>query len=127
MKLINRKQIPLHYALPVMISLALALVGSLPGFAQMTSEGVECSQIRALGIDKQDNLRAGKIMIECGLAAAGDPSMSTPEPEEDSLEPLAFTNILVSNRSCTSSSACTKSESMVWADSANGGQTIVDN
>jgi hypothetical protein len=94
----------------------------------MTSVGVDCSQVRALSIDKQDNLRAGKIMIECGLAAAGDPANAAePEPDEDSLAPLPFTNILVSNRTCSSSSTCTKSESMVWADSANGGQTIVDN
>src|SRR5207247_1288109 len=29
--------------------------------------GFDCAQISALGIDKQENLRAGAIMIACGL------------------------------------------------------------
>jgi hypothetical protein len=30
--------------------------------------GFDCSRIRELGIDKQENLRAGAIMIACGRA-----------------------------------------------------------
>ncbi|PYK26132.1 MAG: hypothetical protein DME59_08445, partial [Verrucomicrobia bacterium] len=30
--------------------------------------GFDCSQIHALGIDRQDNLRAGAIRIACGEA-----------------------------------------------------------
>src|SRR5262245_9708166 len=33
--------------------------------------GFDCSQVHALGIDKQDNLRAGMIMIACGLSEGG--------------------------------------------------------
>lgn len=33
----------------------------------------DCSQIRALGIDKQENLRAGAIAIYCGEAQGGSP------------------------------------------------------
>src|SRR6185436_9005070 len=33
----------------------------------------DCSQIKRLGIDRQENLRAGAIMIHCGLAKGGDP------------------------------------------------------
>src|SRR5439155_2165837 len=33
--------------------------------------GFDCSQIYELGIDKQDNMRAGLIMIACGLAEGG--------------------------------------------------------
>src|SRR5438309_11859427 len=36
--------------------------------------GFDCSQIRALGIDRQDNLRAGAIMIACGEAQGGSAS-----------------------------------------------------
>ena len=34
----------------------------------------DCSKIRQLGIDKQENFRAGAIMIHCGEAEAGSPS-----------------------------------------------------
>ena len=33
----------------------------------------DCSKIRQLGIDKQENMRAGAIMIHCGQAKGGDP------------------------------------------------------
>src|SRR5881296_3322413 len=36
--------------------------------------GFDCSQIHALGIDKQENLRAGAIMIACGLSEGGSGS-----------------------------------------------------
>src|SRR4030095_16808324 len=39
--------------------------------------GFDCAQISALGIDKQENLRAGLIMIACGLSEGGSPSSDT--------------------------------------------------
>src|SRR5436309_11206483 len=36
----------------------------------------DCSKIRALGIDKQENFRAGAIMIYCHEAEGGSPSPS---------------------------------------------------
>src|SRR5947207_1020068 len=36
--------------------------------------GFDCSRIHELGIDKQENLRAGAIMIACGRAQGGSPS-----------------------------------------------------
>jgi hypothetical protein len=33
----------------------------------------DCSKIQQLGIDKQENFRAGAIMIHCGQAKGGDP------------------------------------------------------
>jgi len=36
--------------------------------------GFDCAQVSALGIDKQENLRAGLIMIACGLSQGGSPS-----------------------------------------------------
>ncbi|PYK63966.1 MAG: hypothetical protein DME50_16120, partial [Verrucomicrobia bacterium] len=35
---------------------------------------VDCSRIKELGIDKQENLRAGAIMIFCGLSEGGKAS-----------------------------------------------------
>src|SRR5882724_3879194 len=35
---------------------------------------IDCSKIRELGIDRQENLRAGAIMIHCGLSEGGKPS-----------------------------------------------------
>src|SRR5215510_15220183 len=36
--------------------------------------GFDCSQIHALCIDRQDNMRAGAIMIACGEAQGGSAS-----------------------------------------------------
>src|SRR5206468_5529680 len=42
--------------------------------------GFDCSTIHEKGIDKQDNLRAGMIMIACGLSEGGsDPDEHTTE------------------------------------------------
>jgi hypothetical protein len=42
--------------------------------------GFDCSTIHEKGIDKQDNLRAGMIMIACGLSEGGsDPDEGTPD------------------------------------------------
>ena len=38
--------------------------------------GFDCSKIHELGIDKQENLRAGAIMIACGEAEGGSASSS---------------------------------------------------
>jgi Bacterial Ig-like domain len=40
----------------------------------LVPSGFDCSKIHELGIDKQENLRAGAIMIFCGLSEGGKPS-----------------------------------------------------
>src|SRR5437867_7883156 len=40
----------------------------------LVPNGFDCSQIRALGIDRQENMRAGAIMIACGEAQGGSAS-----------------------------------------------------
>src|SRR5436190_13103232 len=40
----------------------------------LVPNGFDCSQIHALGIDRQDNMRAGAIMIACGQAQGGSAS-----------------------------------------------------
>jgi len=104
---------------------AFACISSL---AQMTSVGIDCSQIQALGIDRQANLRAAKVMSECGLSygSAADTHDTKPAGGEW-LEPLGITNVLVSTAKCTSSNNCERNTSVVWASSADGGKTLVDN
>jgi hypothetical protein len=108
------------------IMLATGLLASatcflpVPALAQMTSVGIECSQIKALHLLEQENLRAGAALIECGIVPGGRPIARNKEDESP-----APPNILVSNRTCTNSSSCTKSESMVW--SSPDSQTIVVN
>src|SRR6266403_3100759 len=54
--------------------------------------GFDCSRISELGIDKQENLRAGAIMIACGEAQGGRPSASSAlfEAIKSALAPLAY-------------------------------------
>jgi hypothetical protein len=54
--------------------------------------GFDCSRVRDLGIDKQENLRAGAIMIACGEAQGGTPSASSElfESIKNALAPLAY-------------------------------------
>jgi hypothetical protein len=98
--------------------LAVAVcVFAVPAMAQMTSTGIDCSQIAALHLLQQDNMRAGQTLIECGIVQGGEPiggsDINYPAPP----------NILVSNRSCSSAGSCTKSENMVWEN----GSTVVVN
>jgi hypothetical protein len=86
-----------------------------PATAQRTTTGISCSQINALNLLKQDNMRAGLTLIECGIVQGGQ-SLGGSD-----IEYPAPPNLLVSNRSCSSYTACTKSESMVWGN----GSTIV--
>jgi len=58
---------------PTMLVLLLCGVISRPAIAQMTSVGIHCSQISALGIDIAGQYTC--VMIECGLAPAGDPAV----------------------------------------------------
>jgi len=90
---------------------------ALPAMAQMTSTGIDCSQISALHLLKQDNMRAGKTLIECGFVQGGKPEGGS------DIDFPAPPNVLVSNRTCTGATTCTKSENMVWEN----GQTVVVN
>src|SRR5436190_13049897 len=84
------------FNLRVLIGLFIVLVGvflALVGFGTFSAQaqqkpriiinstdplvpnGFDCSQIRALGIDRQENMRAGAIMIACGEGQGGAPSV----------------------------------------------------
>jgi hypothetical protein len=105
---------------------SLVVVMTLFGFqrlalAQMTSAGVDCSQIPTLHLMEQENLRAGLILIECGVVQGGRPSAAH-QADNDAPQPP---NILVSNRSCSGPTTCTKSTSMVWHSARVGDDTVV--
>ncbi len=92
--------------------------------AQMTTTGIDCSQIAALNLLKQDNMRAGLTLIECGVVQGGRPSDGDAADSDDVPQPP---NILVSNRTCSGPTSCTKSESMVFASPKAGDHTVVVN
>ena len=111
------------FGLPILTLAACIFAASLAQ-AQMTSAGIDCSQIGALHLLEQENLRAGLILMECGIiprpAAVGSgDGVTGDEPQPP--------NVLVSNRSCSAASTCTKSESMVWHSAKAGDNTIVVN
>ena len=115
MKVYGRSKTLCYFVLPALL-LAACVLQPTSATAQMTSVGIDCSQITSLKLLMQDNMRAGKALIECGVVQGGRPVTG---------DVLAATppNILVSNRACANSSNCTKSENMVWGN----GSTIVVN
>src|SRR5271165_5318309 len=98
-----------YIALPILVLVACVL-NSAPAVAQMTSTGIDCSQIAALHLLQQDNMRAGLALMECGVIPRPDAAGLGDEVVGDQAAPP---NIIVSNRSCSSGSSCTKSESNV--------------
>jgi hypothetical protein len=90
--------------------------------AQQTTTGIPCSQISALHLEKQQNLRSGLTLIQCGVEKGGRPSNSAGEPDVNAPQPP---NVLVSNRTCSDPSTCTKSTSMVWHSTRAGDNTLV--
>ena len=113
---------PLSCAAIVVFALIACVSMTMPAMAQMTSVGIDCSQINQYHLLVQENLRALKALVECGIVKGGGPPSAREAEEEDYPAPP---NVLVSNRTCTSQSTCTKSENMVW--SSPDGQTIVVN
>ena len=122
MKTNDRNRALWYVALPIVIMAACILQPQAR--AQMTSTGIDCSQISALRLLQQDNMRAGLTLIECGVVQGGRPTGLGDAVSGDSPAPP---NILVSNRTCTSGSSCTKSESMVFASPKAGDHTVVVN
>ncbi|MGA7461453.1 MAG: sialidase family protein [Candidatus Korobacteraceae bacterium] len=112
----------LWWTLPALLVVACILA---PGFAQaqQTTTGIPCSEIASRHLLQQDNMRAGLTLIQCGLVQGGSGERGRGGEEEAPQPP----NVQVSNRSCTSGSSCTHSESMVWASSAAGSQLVVVN
>jgi len=113
-----------YVALPVLLGIACVLQPALV-LAQRTSPGVDCSQINVPSLMMQDNLRAGLILIECGIVPGGGQAAVAGGGTHKMAAPP---NILVSNSSgCDSSSELCGSESMIAASTADKGQTVVVN
>jgi hypothetical protein len=118
----NRNRNLCYFALPVMLLAACVFQPSLAS-AQMTSLGVDCAQINVTSLMMQENLRAGRILVECGIMQGGQPTAAGVNHK-----PTAPPNIRVSNGSdCSGSEDVCGSESMVAASTADKGQTIVVN
>jgi len=113
----------LWYTLPVLL---LAVCVLAPGIAQaqQTTTGIPCSQIAAQHLLKQDNMRAGLTLIQCGIVQGGEP-LNKNGGEEDA--PVVPPNVLISNKTCTSNASCTRSESMVYHSLRVGDNTVVTN
>jgi len=112
-----------YMTLPILIVVAFAF-NPTPAVAQATTTGIDCSQIAAMHLLQQDNQRAGLTLMECGVIPRPKSAGAGDFVEGD--QPLP-PNIIVSNRSCTSGSSCTKSESNVWHSAKAGDNTIVVN
>jgi len=118
MKMNGRSRSFCYLALSVSLLAACVFQPSLAS-AQMTSMGVDCAQINVSRLLMEDNLGAGRTLIECGYAPGG-------QPHGGAVKAPAPPNIRVSNRACTVGS-CTKSESMVSGSTKDKGKTIVVN
>jgi hypothetical protein len=113
---------PFSYVSLIVVMLTVC-VFQQPALAQMTSAGVDCSQIPALHLLQQQNLRAAQILIECGVVQGGRPGTAH-EAADGAPQPP---NVLVSNRTCSGYTSCTKSTSMVWHSTRASDNTIVVN
>ena len=92
--------------------------------------GFDCAQIRALGIDKQENLRAGAIMIFCGEAQGGSasPASAVSQFVQSLLpSPLAFgtTDVDLITPGPESGTHITQSETYSLANPDNPNQILV--
>jgi hypothetical protein len=92
--------------------------------------GFDCAQIRALGIDKMENLRAGAIMIACGEAQGGKPSPAAAFSQfvQNLLpSPLAFgtTDVDLISPGPEAGTHITQSETMAAANPDNPDQIVV--
>jgi hypothetical protein len=90
--------------------------------------GFDCSQISALGIDRQDNMRAGAIMIACGQAQGGAASPGTAFSQfvQRLLAPAAYGTTDVNLISQTEAGThITQSETFAAANPDNPNEIVV--
>src|SRR6266481_8083502 len=93
----------------------------------LVPNGFDCSQIHALGIDKQDNMRAGAIMIACGQAQGGSASSFSDLIQQLlAATPLAYgtTDVNLITGAETSPNV-TQSETFSWTNPDNPNQIVV--
>ena len=135
------------FNLRLLIGLLIVLVGvflALVGFGAFSAQaqqkpriiinstdplvpnGFDCSQIRALGIDRQENMRAGAIMIACGEAQGGAASTFSELIQQLLPAPLAYGGTDVNLITGTETSPdITQSETFSWTNPDNPLQIVV--
>jgi hypothetical protein len=98
---------------------------------QLLPPGFDCASIDALGINKQENLRAGLIMIACGRAQGGGADSAFPafsKVVQDLLPgPLALgtTDVDLISPQTDAGTHITQSETMAAANPDNPNQIVV--
>src|SRR6266849_214191 len=124
------------------VFLALAGFGAFSALAQaqqknkiitdsknpLVPNGFDCSKIHELGIDKQENMRAGAIMIACGQAQGGSASVfeTVSQAIQQTLAPLAYGAAVVDLvTGAETSPNITQSETFTWANPDNPNQIVV--
>src|SRR6266550_5170058 len=111
----------------------LALIQQKYGVASSSIDplvpaAIDCSRIKQLGIDKQENLRAGAIMIFCGLSEGGRAShgKAFSKLAQKLLSPLAFGSTDVDLiTGAESFPNVTQSETFTTANPDNPNQIVV--
>jgi hypothetical protein len=95
----------------------------------LVPNGFDCSKIHELGIDKQDNMRAGAIRIACGLEPGGFPSVfeTVHEAIQKALAPLAYggTDVDLISPQTDAGTHITQSETNSLANPDNPDQILV--
>src|SRR5437870_11629519 len=94
----------------------------------LVPNGFDCSKIHELGIDRQENFRAGAIMIACGQAQGGSASVfeTVSQAIQKTLAPLAYGAADVDLVTCAGRSPhITQSETFSWANPDNPNQIVV--
>jgi len=134
--------------LPLLTGLFLVLIGvflALLGFGAFSAQaqsrnnaatrsvnplvppGFDCSKIRELGIDVQENLRAGAIMIFCGQAVGGSASAfgETSPFVQELLAPLFGGADVDLVTGAENSPNITQSETFAWANPDDPNEIVV--
>jgi hypothetical protein len=93
----------------------------------LVPNGLDCSKIYELGIHKQENFRAGAIMIACGEAEGGSPTPSgeTSQFVQELLSPLFGTADVDLVTGTETSPHITQSETFVAANPDNPDEIVV--
>ncbi|HEY6206368.1 MAG TPA: sialidase family protein [Chthoniobacterales bacterium] len=97
------------------------------GVSPLVPAGFDCAQIRNLGINVQENLRAGAIMIACGQAIGGYQSSPTSAGKiiDAMSAPLGADVDLINNPSPETGTHVTQSETFAAANPDNTDQVVV--
>ncbi|MEO7167616.1 MAG: sialidase family protein [Spartobacteria bacterium] len=102
-------------------------LGDIKSSNLLVPAGFDCAQLRSLGIDRQENLRAGAIAIYCGEAEGGTPSPAAHYSKfiQQLLAPLAGTTDVDLITGADTGTHITQSETFTAANPDNPNQVMV--